>query len=90
MFPGFTTLGFEIPTELMPKELAPLPFPAVLELAVELERLVRDPKVLGLVETELRLPLLGFAMLRRDMELEGETTFVLPDINFWGFENLKV
>ena len=62
----------------------------LLELPVELERLVRDPKVLGLVETELRLPLLGFAMLRRDVELEGETTFVLPDINFWGFENLKV
>jgi hypothetical protein len=90
LFSGLTDRELEIPTELFLETLSSLSVRAVFGKAIELERLIRDPRVLGLLETELRLPLLGFAMLRRDVELEGETIFVVPDINFWGFENFNV
>ncbi len=67
-----------------------MPVRTELDIPIELERLIRDPRMLGLLETELCLPVLGFEMLRRDVDLEGDMTFVTPSIDFLEVENLEV
>ncbi|MGB0761551.1 MAG: hypothetical protein ACPHJ3_16575 [Rubripirellula sp.] len=61
----------------------------MLDKPFERERLEGDPITLVLLETELRIPMLGLATFNRELDLEGETALVVPNAVFLDVENLE-